>query len=97
MYQSNAKAKRWLEHQGYQEIFMFPHTRFSKDLNFCGLKFDGMARNNTKIVLFQIKTNRKAPKRLVIDMELFGTMYGVNVLWINCPDYKEVEVYGYEA
>jgi hypothetical protein len=32
MYQTNYKIKRELEKLGYREFFLFPHTRFSKDV-----------------------------------------------------------------
>ena len=94
MIRSNKKAKDWLKQHGFREIHMFPHTRFSKDLNFKDLKFDGIAISDSKLCLFQVKSNGKPTKEYQTRCILFSQAYGVLCLWFNCLDGGEVEVYG---
>ena len=93
---SNAKAKDWLERQGYSQFHMFPHTRFSSDLNFYELKFDGICINHklSKICIFQVKSNCKPTISYQARMKEFANKYGIVCLWLNVVDYKGVEVYG---
>ena len=66
----NRKCKDFLIGQGYENIYMFPHSRFSQD--FCVsvnneknqsvfAKFDGFALKKGEICLFQFKSNNKPP------------------------------------
>ena len=92
MYRSNAQAKEWLKDNGYSEIHMFPHSRFSKDLNFKGLKFDGIAISEDKLCLFQIKSNGKPTKKYQEFMKEFSEHYGIICLWFNVRDRRMIEV-----
>ena len=91
---SNVKAKKWLSEHGYSEIHIFGHSRWQSDLNFKNLKFDGIALSSTKLCLFQVKSNGKPTKAYLALMEAFAKDYGADILWFNCPDYKDIEVYG---
>lgn len=93
MYASNRKAKDWLFLNHFEEIHMFPHTRFSQDLNLKNLKFDGIAIKD-KLALFQVKSNLKPTKDYQNQMLAFSEIYKVYCLWFNCIDGGEVEVYG---
>ena len=65
MSRSNVKARHWMENEGYQNIFFFGHSRWQKDLHFEGLEFDGMASTGATIVLFQVKSNKRATKKVL--------------------------------
>ena len=96
MSRSNCKARAWLNEHGYQEVHFFPHTRFSKDLNFRGLKFDGIALSETKLCLFQVKSNCKPSNVYQKLMQDFSSLYGVDCLWFDAIDYVGLKVYGNE-
>lgn len=95
MKHSNVKARRWLEMHGYRDIQMFPHTRFSKDINLEELKFDGICISNDKVALFQIKSNCKPTIEMQNKFKEFAEEYFVKLFWFNCPDYEEIDVYEY--
>lgn len=94
-HRSNAKARRKLEELGYEEIQLFYHTRFQKDIHIGGLGFDGICRKFNRICLFQIKSNQKPSKDVLKTLYILSEIYkGCQFLWITCPDRKPVEVYG---
>ena len=93
MHRSNSKVRKWLESNGYKDIHFFPHTKYFKDIEFQGLKFDGIASTNTTLVLFQVKSNTKPTKKFAKQYDLVSLKYGIKCMWFNCPDRKEVEVY----
>ena len=94
MRRSNSKARKRLTELGFDDIQMFNHTRWSKDIHMGNIGFDGICKNNHKICLFQIKSNQKPSKAVLEALYIMNKVYGCIFLWINCPDRKEVEVYG---
>ena len=92
---SNSKARRWLESQGYTQIQMFPHTRYSKDVHIGSMGFDGVAVNEAHITFFQVKTNRKPTKKEQAILKALNSQYEHSVIfiWINCPDRSKTQIY----
>jgi len=97
MSRSNVKARKWMEANGYVDIHFFPHTRWSKDLHFSGLEFDGLASVGTKLVLFQVKSNCKCPKKILEQYEIVSKKFGISCLWFNSIDRKGLEVNNHAA
>jgi len=93
MYASNAKARRWLEANGFVDLHFFPHTRFSKDVHFQGLSFDGCASLGKSFVLFQVKTNCKPTKKVQLKMKEVSLESGVMTIWFNNVKGKSIQVY----
>jgi len=96
MYSSNSKARKWLIEKGFTDIQLFPHTRWSKDIHIESLAFDGIAKNNSWVILFQIKSNEKPSQKILQKMFDLSQHYSnvMRFVWINCPDRKPIEVYG---
>lgn len=92
MSRSNVKARKWMEKNGYKDVHFFPHTRWSKDLHFEGLEFDGIASAGKKLVLFQVKSNCRATKKVMIQYKYVEKRFGIKCLWFNCIDRKPMEV-----
>ena len=92
MQRTNSKIRVWLKANGYRDILFFPHGRFQKDYNFCGEGFDAIARHDDRIVLIQAKTNCKPTKQKVREYDALAARFGIECLWINCPDRKPIEV-----
>ena len=92
MSRSNVKARRWMEANDYIDIHFFPHTRWSKDLHFSKLEFDGLASVGTSLVLFQVKSNCRAPKAILEAYQKVDARFGIKCIWFNCPDRKPIEV-----
>lgn len=92
MYETNGKARKWLRENGFVDIHLFPHTRYSKDIHFQGLSFDGCASLGKKLALFQIKTNDKPTKKVQAQMKLASNDSGVILIWISVFK-KEIEVW----
>jgi hypothetical protein len=94
MYIANSHAREWLKANGYTDLHFFPHTRFSKDVHFQGLSFDGCASFLKTFVLFQVKTNLKPTKKQTEQMHQIMLFSFVEVLWFNKVDGTGViEVY----
>jgi len=92
MHRSNAKARKWMNNNGYEDIHFFPHTRWSKDLHFQGLEFDGLASIGTNLVLFQVKSNCRATKKILEQYDNVLLKYNVVCIWFNAVDRKGLEV-----
>ena len=92
MARSNGKARRWMEANGYKDIHFFPHSRWSKDVHFSGLEFDGLASVGISLVLFQVKSNCKATKAILERYNEVSKTYGIQCLWINAIDHGGLEV-----
>jgi len=92
MSRSNVKSRRWMEANGYKDIFFTPHTRWSKDIIFQAKEFDGLASHGDKVVFFQIKSNCRAPKKTLRDYAKLSAVFDIECLWINCPDRKGLEI-----
>ena len=92
MSRSNVKARKWMEKNGYKDIHFFPHTRWSKDLHFENLEFDGIASVGISLVLFQIKSNCRCPKKTLEQYRIVSNKFGISCLWFNVIDRKPLEV-----
>ena len=97
MSRSNVKAKRWMINNGYKNIFLFPHTRWSKDAHIISgdisAEFDGIATRENNIVFFQIKSNCRATKKMLRDYKTLEAVFGIECLWINAVDrQKGIEI-----
>jgi len=92
MSRSNVKARRWMEANGYKDITFFSHTRFSKDLHFEGLEFDGLASIGVTLVLFQVKSNCKATKKTIEQYKNVSDRFGIYCVWFNAIDRGGLEV-----
>ena len=97
MSRSNVKAKKWMTKNGYRDIFLFPHTRFSKDLHFHDQEFDGLASHEDRVVLFQVKSNCKPTKQKVREYDALAAQFGIECLWFNAIDRKPLEVNNIQA
>lgn len=78
--------------EGFEDIWFFPHTRFSKDYHFQGEDFDGIASFKNKIVLFQAKTNKRATKKVVKRYEELSETFNISCLWFNVIDRKPMQI-----
>jgi len=92
MSRSNVKARKWMEANGYKDIHFFPHTRWSKDLHFSKLEFDGIASVGNTLVLFQVKSNCRATKKLLEAYEEVSERFNILCLWINAIDRVGIEI-----
>lgn len=92
MSRSNVKARKWMEANNFKDIFFTPHTRWSKDIIFQGLEFDGLASVGISLVLFQVKSNSKCPKKTLEQYKQISEMFGISCLWINAIDGGKLEV-----
>ena len=90
MYATNKKVKDWLIKNGYNDIALFPHTRFIKDVHFQGQDFDGIASKGMTLILFQIKTNVKATKNIIEQYKNISHKFGIQCLWINYDTKKRM-------
>lgn len=96
MYESNGKIRKWLVLNGFEDLHFFPHTRYSKDVHFKGLSFDGCCSYGKTFVLFQAKTNCKPTKKIQARMEIVTEASGVMLLWCDVVKRKGVQVYGFK-
>ena len=83
MYIANSATRKWLEKNNYKDIHFFPHTRWSKDVHFQGLSFDGCASLGKQFVLFQVKTNLKPSKKVLNKMKEIEKDSNVKIIWFN--------------
>lgn len=90
---NNKKVRRLLESSNFKDIHFFPHSRFSHDIHFQGLSFDGCCSLGKQFVLFQCKSNRKPSKEVQEQMKIASNESGVILLWFNVVDRKGIEVY----
>ena len=95
-YESNKKAKLYLKEKGYIDIELFPHTKYKKDVHIGELAFDGVCRNISHILFFQIKSNQRPTKIQIEEMNKLSTIYNgfVKFGWVNCPDRNPIEIFG---
>jgi hypothetical protein len=92
MYETNGKARAWLEKNGFTDIHFFPHTRFSKDAYFKGLGWDGLCSCGKLLTLFQTKTNRGCTKKTKEQMLIASRESGVVLVWINAKTRKGLDI-----
>ena len=95
MQRSNSKARAWLESTGYKNIYFFPHSRFSKDYHIdCENQtadFDGVAHDDYSVLFFQVKSNCRAPKRVLLHYKDIEEQLGIRCMWLNAVDRKPLE------
>lgn len=84
MYETNSKAKKYLLREGFEDIYFFPHLRFMKDYNFGNQKFDGLGFKDKIIWFFQIKTNEKPSKNVLVDYKKLEEQSYCKFIWLNC-------------
>lgn len=94
MRRSNSKARAWLVEQGFKDIHFFLHTRFLKGAHIEDEEFDGMCVDNfrCKLILFQVKSNMKLPKKKAEKYRNLSKKYGIICLWLNIKDRKGIEI-----
>jgi len=92
MSRSNVKARHWMESNGYSDIFLFQHSRFSKDYHFQGQEFDGIASHEDRVVFFQVKSNRKAIKKTLQEYAALSAKFDIECLWFNAIDRKGLQI-----
>jgi hypothetical protein len=95
MRRSNVKVRRWLEDNLYKDIHFFPHSRFCKDVHFSEQSFDGIASSDTKLILFQVKSNSMMPKEIKKQYLEIAKKYSLRLIWFNIRDRKKpvVEIF----
>jgi hypothetical protein len=96
MHNSNRKVRKWLEENNYKEIYFFPHGRFAKGYRNEGMEFDGLCSKGNKIVLFQVKSNKKISKELAKRYKEMSKKFGIICLWFNVRTRKKMEIYNEE-
>ncbi len=85
---SNVKARRWMEANGYSNIHIFGHTRWSKDVHVDDMEFDGLATHGDKFVFYQIKSNCMATKSIRKYKVATERFKAVEFIWFNAIDRK---------
>jgi hypothetical protein len=95
MYRTNKKIKKYLLENGFHSIYLFPHLKYIKDYIFEKQGFDalGWKKGDKHAYLFQFKTNKKAPKKVLKEYAKINKKYYVKCLWVNKKDRKGVEIY----
>lgn len=90
MQRTNSKIVAWLRLHGYNNIYFFPHSRFSKDYHISrsGIiaDFDGIATRANSIAFIQCKTNHRATKKTLREYKALESIFGIECLWINSID-----------
>lgn len=92
MQRTNNKVRAWLEANDYQDIWFFPHTKYSKDYIFRKEGFDGIASHKDRLVLFQCKSNKKITKAKLKRYNELSIIFGIECLWFNSPDRKPLQI-----
>lgn len=98
MQRTNSKVRLWLIANGYNDIYFFPHSRFSKDYHISHppskLKadFDGIATKENTVTFFQCKSNCRISKKTLMEYAAIESIFGIECLWFNAVDRKPLEV-----
>lgn len=93
MRRTNSKVRKWLVENKYEDISFFPHTRYFKDIHFQGLEFDGLCSKDGILYLFQVKSNQRAPKRVLEAYRVLAVKFkSIKCIWFNWVDRKGLEV-----
>jgi hypothetical protein len=82
-----------MDARGYKNIRFFQHSRFQKDLDIDGLKFDGIATYNSKLVLFQAKSNTKPTREMMFCYKKVAKRYDIMCECMVHTDRKGVRIY----
>ena len=93
MSRSNCKSRNWMLKNGFQDIQFFPHARWSKDVHIGPVGFDGIASRGTCLALFQVKSNKRIPKKEATKYAELSAKYRIITLWFNAIDRKPLEVF----
>lgn len=97
MSRSNVKIRDWMERNGFTSIQLFGQTRWTKDIRFGDVYFDGIALKNNRVVLFQNKTNCKPTKKEQEQWKYFSFINNCIACWFNVVDYEGVSAYIWEC
>jgi hypothetical protein len=95
MYLSNTKIRKHLINLGFTNLYFFPHLRFSKGFNLEKQEFDGLGfkKDDKRIYLIQLKTNKKISKKTLKIYKSLEKKYNIKVIWATKLKRKGVEVY----
>jgi hypothetical protein len=95
MYQTNFAIRKYLIENGFYNIHIIPHTRFSKDLLLDGVGFDAVAckKYEKRLFLLQFKTNLKPSKKILDKYRKLSKKYSIRCLWITKIKRKGIEVF----
>ena len=92
MYRTNAYIKKKLIEMDYKFIYLFPHLRFMKDYILDENEFDaiGWKKGDKRIHLFQFKTNKACPKKVMKKYKELSEKYYCIPCWVSYfnKDYK---------
>lgn len=96
MQRTNGHVRKWLKANGYRNLYFFPHSFHSKDWHMTygedTADFDGIAHNDNHILVYQCKSNCRAPKKTLSLYEKLSKKFNIKVYWINKPDRKPLEI-----
>jgi hypothetical protein len=90
MYDTNSKIKNFLEKKGVTNLYMFPHSRFSKDYIIDEVGFDAIGTLGTSIIFFQFKTNEVCPKKILLQYKELMSTYSCIMCWVTKFDKKKL-------
>ena len=93
MRRTNSKIRQYLITGGYTQLYLFPHSRFSKDYIIDDVGFDGICTHTNKIVFFQCKSNKKPSKKLLLEYKKLEKKYGIKCLFLSYVNRKGVIEY----
>lgn len=93
MYRTNSIIKKYLLNHDFNNIYFYPHLRFSKDYIIDGVAFDAIATKNNKIFFMQFKTNRLPSLDTLNKYFELEEKYGCRCLFIVVINNKEIELY----
>lgn len=86
MHRNNARIKKKLKLLGFTHIYLFPHTRHSKDLIIDNMGFDAVAFRNKLVWFFQFKSNKKCPGIVMRKYTEIEDNYDIVCAWISVFD-----------
>ncbi len=90
MRRTNIHIKEFLIKEGYTNITLFPHTRWTKDVHIDNSSFDGVCTKEGMVSFFQCKSNEKPSERLIQEYRDVGKRYGCECLFLSKFDRKPV-------
>ncbi|NOZ47383.1 MAG: hypothetical protein GXO79_11465 [Chlorobi bacterium] len=91
MYATNTKIKKYLEKEGFINLYFFPHLRFQKDWIVDDMGFDaiGYKKNDKRLWLFQFKTNTGCSKKTLEIYKKLSIKYNCVPCWITIWSKKK--------
>lgn len=95
MYKTNSKIRQALINNGFEFLYFFPHLRFQKDYFLDGSDFDalGFKKGEKNVYFMQFKTNKKLPKKELVNYVKIESKYHCKCLWITFVNRKGVFLY----